>query len=814
MLVLALYIRSDCLVFSRCLLLVQVVLHRFLFHLRTIRDPFLAFFFKMPSDQRTSEEHLRKKAKVHKSSSKDSLDKTNDGGSRGTDTTSSAPPSKVPSSSSKDSASRSSSDKAGISYFRPKVPNLMAILSGSSNQSHGSAKASLVSKEAPSKDSTSPTKDVSSLADAGKSMALEKAKIQDTDAGAIANGSGSSGSKTKIQDKDTESSALVSLVPDPKAKIQEKTHAEAGEALGEAQIQDKGLGEGANSNRLSLSERFEIRRMLANLGILSDRSAFQLLSEPHIQPRGILAPSAGGELVLHSVFEAMIEEFLPFDVTFDSVETAEGSSLASDDVPANTFVMSAQAAKPFIAVADRIRLPRVEEELMSEGGDALYKSLLSSQVKVRSDRDALRKDLAALELKVKERENALALSEKRFSDLSLEKEKLLQAAKGFDEKVTSLDLQVEGLNTSLAKAVKENEDLIIKVGAAEREVASLAEAEKLRLADICSQIRAALVSVGVTPDSLSEDASTEHFQGWLVVNIPSVIEACRAFSKSAVQLAVRDVLFLLEAGASDAVAKASNDSFSFVSADSTSPALLAALVKFTGIVDESFWERILSMLQPPQDEDSFDFSLSEFATPKASSDVVSAKCVALESSSEVSLSEFATPEPSSSHLIRHEPPIEIFSSNSDINLSSDSEPLSPVEGGEGPFTFPPGSLVANGRVYRPEIDVPEGSRGCVKRRSRGRRPRGGGSSNRGTAKKKKGGNLRHRNSSTNAKSSSSSFDAASHVERMIDSGVIDPVFQRPYSPSSGYDIDEFGIICQMLLELGLIVKQEPDDGSP
>ncbi|TVU50460.1 hypothetical protein EJB05_01832, partial [Eragrostis curvula] len=666
----------------------------------------------MPSDRRSSEEHLRKKTKVHKSSSKDSLDKTNDGGSRGTDTTSSAPPSKVPSSSSKDSANRSSSDKAGISYRRPKVPNLMAILSGSSNQSHGSAKASLFSKEAPSKDSTGPAKDVSSLADAGKSMALEKAKIQDTDAGAIANVSGSSESKTKIQDKDTESSALVSLVPDPKAKIQDKTHAEA------------------------------------------DRSAFQLPPEPHIQPRGILAPSAGGELVLHSVFEAMIEEFLPFDVTFDSVETAEGSSLACDDVSANTFVMSAQAAEPFSLAITHASLRQYRE--------------LS---KVRSDRDALRKDLAALELKVKERENALALSEKRFSDLSSEKEKLLQAAKGFHEKVTSLDLQVEGLNTSLAKAVKENEDLIIKVGAAEREVASLAEAEKLRLADICSQIRAALVSVGVTPNSLSEDASTEHFQEWLVVNIPSVIEACRAFSKSAVQLAVRDVLFSLEAGGSDAVAKASNNSFSFVSADSTSPALLAALVKFTGIVDESFWERILSMLQPPQDEDSSDFSLSEFATPKASSDVVSGKCVAPESSSEVSLSEFATPEPSSSHLICHEPPIEIFSSPSDINLSSDSEPLSPVEGGEGPFTFPPGSLVAIGRVYRPEIDVPEGSRGCVKRRSRGRRPRGGGSSNRGTAKKKKGGNFRHRNSSTNAKSSSSSFDAASYVERMIDSGA-------------------------------------------
>ncbi|TVU45806.1 hypothetical protein EJB05_05309, partial [Eragrostis curvula] len=753
----------------------------------------------MPSDRRSNDEHTKKKAKVHKSSSKDGLDKANRGGSRETITISSVPRSKAPSSSSKDSANRSASDKAAISYRRPKVPNLMNILSGSSGRSHSSAKASSV-----------PVKDVSPSADAGKSKALEKAKIQDTDAGTTANVPGSIGSKAKIQGKDAELSAPASVVPDPKAKIQDKAQAKTPEASLEAQIQDTGLGKGASSSNFSLVEKSELRQIAANLGPLSDRSAFQLPPEPHVQPRDILGPSAGGELFLHSVFEAMQDEFLPFDITFDSVEAAQGSSLVCDDVPANTFVMSAQAAEPFVAAADRIRLPRVEEELMSQGGDALYKSLLSSQVKslaithaslrqyrelskVRSDRDALCKDLAALELKVKEKEAALALSEKRFSELSSEKETLLQSAKGFEEKVSSLDLQVEGLNTSLAKAVKENEDLITKVGAAEREVASLAEAERLRLADICSQIRAALVSVGVTPDSLLEDASTEHFQEWLVVNIPYVIEACRAFSKSAVQLAVRDVLFSLEAGGSDAVAKASNNSFSFAAADSTSPALLEALVKFTGIIDESFWDRILSVLQPPQDEDSSDFSLSEFATPKASSDFVSGKCVAPESSSDVSLSEFATPEPSSCGLVRREPPIEIFSSPSEIDLSSDSDPLSPVERGEGSFTFPPGSLVAIGRVYRPEADTPEGSRGCTKRRSRGRRPRGSGSSNRGATKKKKSGNLRRRNPSVNILDSSSSFDAASRVERMISSGVVDPVFQRPYSPSSGYNADEFSI---------------------
>ncbi|TVT96910.1 hypothetical protein EJB05_57876, partial [Eragrostis curvula] len=369
---------------------------------------------------------------------------------------------------------------------------------------------------------------------------------------------------------------------------------------------------------------------------------------------------------------------------------------------------------------------------------------------------------------------------------------------------------VEHLDASLAKAVKNNEDLIAKIDAADQELAGLVKVEELRLADVCGQVRDALVSVGAAPDPLPEDASTEHYQGWLTANIPYVIEACRAFSKNAVQLAVRDVLFSLEAGGSDALAKAIDDSFSFVTTDSTPPALIGALVKLANNIDESFWNRVLSIGQQPQSEDSSDFSLSEFATPKAYSDVVSGKCAALESSSDVSLSEFAipkassdvvsgkcdapesssdvslsefaTPKPSSHNLARNEPPIEIFSSPLEINLSSESDPLSPRRRG----------LVAIGRVYRPDDNVFEWHRGCTKQRSRGRRPRDGSSGSRGTIKKKSSG-LRRRDPPVYTEDPSSPFDAASHVERMISSGVVDLVFQRPYSPSSGYDIDEFSV---------------------
>ncbi|TVU25497.1 hypothetical protein EJB05_27996, partial [Eragrostis curvula] len=136
--------------------------------------------------------------------------------------------------------------------------------------------------------------------------------------------------------------------------------------------------------------------------------------------------------------------------------------------------------------------------------------------KMKSDRDTLRKDLAALETKVKEKEDALALSEKHLAELGSEKEVLVKSAEEFEAKMASLDKQVRDLNASLAKAVKNNEDLVAKIYAADQELAGLVKAEELRLADV----QDALVSVGAAPDPLPEDASTEHYQGWLTANIP------------------------------------------------------------------------------------------------------------------------------------------------------------------------------------------------------------------------------------------------------------------------------------------------------
>ncbi|TVU13639.1 hypothetical protein EJB05_37059, partial [Eragrostis curvula] len=337
--------------------------------------------------------------------------------------------------------------------------------------------------------------------------------------------------------------------------------------------------------------------------------------------------------------------------------------------------------------------------------------------------------------------------------------------------------------------------------------------KRLRLSGVCGQVRDALVSVGMVPDQLPEDASIGHYQAFLTTNIPYVIKVCWTFSNNAVHLAVRDLLHSLEAGGSDALAKAVCDSFSFVSTDITPPSLVKALFKFADHIDESFSSTVLAIGRQPQSEDSSDFSLSEFATLKPSSDVPLSKRATPESSSDISLSKFATPEPSSHGLARHEPPIEIFSSPSEIHLSSDSDPFSPVEGGVDSFTFPPGSLVAIGRVYNYGSDASEGRGGRGKQESRGRRSRGGPSSSRGSIRKKRGGQSR-RSLPVDPKGSPPRFDAASQVERMVSSGVVDPDFQKPYLPSSGYDFDEFSIVCQMLIELGLIVKQEPDDGSP
>ncbi|TVU07354.1 hypothetical protein EJB05_47405, partial [Eragrostis curvula] len=362
----------------------------------------------------------------------------------------------------KDTSVRSTSAKPAISIKALVVYNLMDLVANQKGGGQGSSKTSSVGKGVPPKSSVAPAKGTSSSsAEAGKSMIPEKAKIQDKNVAAAAAVPDSSGSNAKIQDK----------TPD-----------EGVEASAEAQIQDKDVGEAIVSGCLSSCDKSELCQIAANLRPLSDRSGVQLPHEPQILARDVVSPSRGGELFLHSIFETMQEEFLPFDVAFDLVKVAEGSSLACDKVPANTFIMSAQAVEPFVTAANRIRLPQVEEELMLQCGGTLYKSLLSSQVKsltiihaslrqyrelsrMKADRDSLRKDLSVLETKV------------------------------------------EKLDASLTKARNDNDDLRGKVDAAAQELAAFSEVEKLRLSAICGQIRDALVSVG----SDSSDFSLSEF---------------------------------------------------------------------------------------------------------------------------------------------------------------------------------------------------------------------------------------------------------------------------------------------------------------
>ncbi|TVU26687.1 hypothetical protein EJB05_29243 [Eragrostis curvula] len=749
----------------------------------------------MSGSRRSSEEQAKKKLKTHKTSSKDCSDKAI------SEANATALSAAVPSA---NQPKTSHSAKPSFAFKPPVIRSALDLFSipedGGSNSS--GSKAQSAPKKVVSKGSSSVARDISA----------STVDVRDT----------SAAEKAKIQDKAIKGADSVLAKSGSKAKIQDKTCVDGPDVPPVAPVHNEGVAEASAQGYLSSLSVAGLRQIADNLRPLSDRSQVQLPSEPDVVLREPLSPSAGGDLFLHSVFEAMLGEFLPFDMTFDSVEATGGSLTLCDDVPSNTFVMSARAVAPFVAATERLRFPQVENELVLQGGDTLYKSLLSSQMKslaitqaslrqfneltlARADRDRLRKYLSTLESHIKEKEDALALSEKRVVDLSVEKETLVKSTEDFKAKVASREKQLEDLDSSLAKALEANKVFRGKVETADQEAASFAKAEELRLSSLCSHIQDALISVGTIPDQIPEDASTEQRQSWLSVNIPFVVKACRAFSTNAVHLAIRDLLHSLDVEGSNALAKVASDDFKFLAVDSTPRPVVEALLKVAGHFDESFWNRVQSVGRLPQSEASSDISLSEFATPKASSDLVLEKCVAPDSSSDVSLSEFATPEPSSSGLIRREPPIEVFSSPSRIDLSSDSSPLSPVEGGESSFSFPPGSLVAIGRVYRPEADVPEGSRGRNKRRPRGRCPRGSSSSHRGAAKKKKVGDVLD---------SSSSFDAASHVERMISSGIIDPIFQRPYSPSNGYNFDEFSIVCEMLLELGLVVKREPDDGSP
>ncbi|TVU50643.1 hypothetical protein EJB05_02022, partial [Eragrostis curvula] len=265
------------------------------------------------------------------------------------------------------------------------------------------------------------------------SSAPEKAKIQDKEATGESDVLDTYGSKAKIQDK-----------------VQDKIQDKGLKTSSEAKIQDKDVDSVAVTpcvqNRLPTSPprgagtrmhiapllrfrprfvMFELRQMSANLGSLLDRSGVQLSSEQHIQPRGILSPLAGGELVLHSIFETMQEEFLPFDVTFDSAEVTEGPLLACDEVPANAFVMSAQAAAPFLLLLTGFVFLKWRMSWCCRLSVAITHASLCQYrelSRTRLDRDRLRENLNVLETKVKEKEEALALCKKRVADLTSEKE--------------------------------------------------------------------------------------------------------------------------------------------------------------------------------------------------------------------------------------------------------------------------------------------------------------------------------------------------------------------------------------------------------
>ncbi|TVU50107.1 hypothetical protein EJB05_01464, partial [Eragrostis curvula] len=508
----------------------------------------------MSGSRRSSEEQAKKKLKTHKSSSKDCSDKAI------SEANATALSAAVPSA---NQPKTSHSAKPSFAFKPPVIRSALDLFSipedGGSNSS--GSKAQSAPKKVVSKGSSSVARDISaSIVDVRDTRAAEKAKIQDKAIKGADSVLAKSGSKAKIQDKICVDGPDVPLV-----------------------------------------------------------APVQLPSEPDVVLREPLSPSAGGDLFLHSVFEAMLGEFLPFDMTFDSVEATGDSLTLCDDVPSNTFVMSARVAAPFVAAAERLRFPQVENELVLQGGDTLYKFLLSSQMKslaitqaslrqfneltlARADRDRLRKDLSTLESQIKEKEGALALSEKRVVDLSVEKETLVKSTEDFKAKVASLEKQLEDLDSSLAKALEANKVLRGKVETADQEAVSFAKAEELRLSSLCSHIQDALISVGTTPDQIPEDASTEQRQSWLSVNIPFVVKACRAFSTNAVHLAIRDLLHSLDVEGSNALAKVASDDFKFSAVDSTPRPVVEALLKVASHFDESFWNRVQSVGRLPQSE--------------------------------------------------------------------------------------------------------------------------------------------------------------------------------------------------------------------
>ncbi|TVU04031.1 hypothetical protein EJB05_50414, partial [Eragrostis curvula] len=616
----------------------------------------------------------KKKLKTHKTSSKDSSDKAF------SEANATALGAAVPSA---NQPKTSDSAKPSFAFKPPVICSALDLFSipedGGSNSS--GSKVQSIPKKVTSKSSSFVAKDISaSTVDVHDASAAEKAKIQDKASKGADSVLAKSGSKAKIQDKTCVKGPDIPPV---------------------APVHGEGVAEASAQGCLSSLSMPELRQIADNLGPLTDRSQVQLPSEPGVGLREPLSPSAGGDLFLHSVFEAMLGEFLPFDMTFDSVEAARGSLALCDEVPSNTFVMSARAAAPFVAAAERVCFPKWRMNSYVRVSLAITQASLrqfNELTLARADRDRLRKDLSALEAKIKEKEDALALNEKCVIDLSVEKETLVKSTEDFKAKVAPLEKHLEDLDSSLAEALEANRVLRGKVETADQEAASFVEAEELRLSSLCSHIQDALISVGTTPDQIPEDASTEQRQSWLSVNIPYVVKACRAFSTNAVHLVVRDLLHSLDVEWSNALAKVASDDFKFSAVDSTPRPVVEAVMKVASHFDESFWNRVQSVGRLPQSEASSDISLSEFATPEPLSKVL--------------LSEFASTGLSSPRKARVEDAIEILSSSSsEFVLSTDSDPLSPVEGVEG-YVFPPGSLVGVIRLGPPDSEVSGGRKSC------------------------------------------------------------------------------------------------------
>ncbi|TVU25521.1 hypothetical protein EJB05_28020 [Eragrostis curvula] len=403
----------------------------------------------MSGSQRSSEEQAKKKLKTHKTSSKDCSDKAI------SEANATALSAAVPSA---NQPKTSHSAKPSFAFKPPVIRSTLDLFSipedGGSNSS--GSKAQSAPKKVVSKGSSSVAKDISA----------STVDVRDT----------SAAEKAKIQDKAIKGADSVLAKSGSKAKIQDKTCVDGPDVPPIAPVHNEGVAEASVQGYLSSLSVAGLHQIADNLRPLTDRSQVQLPSETDVVLREPLSPSAGGDLFLHSVFEAMLGEFLPFDMTFDSVKATGGSLTLCDDVPSNTFVMSARAAAPFVAAAERLRFPQVENELVLQVGDTLYKSLLSSQMKslaitqaslrqfneltlARADRDRLRKDLSTLESQIKEKEDALALSEKRVVDLSVEKETLVKSTEDFKAKVASLEKQLEDLDSSLAKALEANKVL-------------------------------------------------------------------------------------------------------------------------------------------------------------------------------------------------------------------------------------------------------------------------------------------------------------------------------------------------------------------